>query len=80
MADSTPVVAITGQVPTGAMGTDAFQEAPIVNIMGSCAKHVFLVTRPEQLGHIMEYLLGPCCSIHRWIFRIGTSICPHAGQ
>ena len=49
MADSTPVVAITGQVPTGAMGTDAFQEAPIVNIMGSCAKHVFLVTKPEEL-------------------------------
>ncbi|WP_217351408.1 biosynthetic-type acetolactate synthase large subunit [Aquisalimonas sp. 2447] len=49
MADSTPVVLITGQVPTGAMGTDAFQEAPIVNIMGSCAKHVFLVTRPDEL-------------------------------
>ncbi len=49
MADSTPVVCITGQVPTGAMGTDAFQEAPIVNIMGNCAKHVFLVTRPEEL-------------------------------
>lgn len=49
MADSVPVVAITGQVPTHAMGTDAFQEAPIVNIMGSCAKHVFLVTEPEQL-------------------------------
>jgi len=49
MADSVPVVLITGQVATGAMGTDAFQEAPIVNIMGSCAKHVFLVTKPEQL-------------------------------
>lgn len=49
MADSIPVVLITGQVATGAMGTDAFQEAPIVNIMGSCAKHVFLVTRPEEL-------------------------------
>lgn len=49
MADSVPVVLITGQVPTGAMGTDAFQEAPIVNIMGSCAKHVFLVTKPEEL-------------------------------
>jgi acetolactate synthase-1/2/3 large subunit len=31
------------------MGTDAFQEAPIVNIMGNCAKHVFLVTDPERL-------------------------------
>ena len=49
MADSVPVVAITGQVARAAMGTDAFQEAPIVNIMGNCAKHVFLVTRPEQL-------------------------------
>ena len=49
MADSTPIVVITGQVPTAAMGTDAFQEAPIVNIMGNCAKHIFLVTRPERL-------------------------------
>ena len=49
MADSVPVVLITGQVARSAMGTDAFQEAPIVNIMGNCAKHVFLVTRPEQL-------------------------------
>ncbi|KAB7622559.1 biosynthetic-type acetolactate synthase large subunit [Alkalilimnicola sp. S0819] len=49
MADSIPVVALTGQVGTSAMGTDAFQEAPIVNIMGSCAKHVFLVTDPSKL-------------------------------
>ncbi len=49
MADSVPVVLITGQVSTSAMGTDAFQEAPIVNIMGPCAKHVFLVTKPEEL-------------------------------
>ena len=44
MADSIPVVVICGQVPTGSIGTDAFQEAPISTIMGSCAKHVFLVT------------------------------------
>ncbi len=43
-ADSVPVVLITGQVPRLAMGTDAFQEAPVFNIMASCAKHVFLVT------------------------------------
>lgn len=54
MADSVPVVLITGQVPTAAMGTDAFQEAPIVNIMGSCAKHVFLVTKPEELEATMR--------------------------
>ena len=49
MADSTPMVVICGQVPTSAMGTDAFQEAPISNIMGACAKHVFLVTDPTKL-------------------------------
>ncbi|TAM93160.1 MAG: biosynthetic-type acetolactate synthase large subunit, partial [Rhodanobacteraceae bacterium] len=49
MADSIPLVVICGQVPTSALGSDAFQEAPVSNIMGACAKHVFLVTDPGQL-------------------------------
>ena len=49
MADSIPMVVICGQVPTAAIGTDAFQEAPVAAIMGAVAKHVFLVTDPEQL-------------------------------
>jgi acetolactate synthase I/II/III large subunit len=49
MADSIPIVLICGQVPTAAMGTDAFQEAPVSNIFGACAKHVFLVTDPARL-------------------------------
>ncbi|HOE95648.1 MAG TPA: biosynthetic-type acetolactate synthase large subunit [Candidatus Sumerlaeota bacterium] len=49
MADSVPVVMISGQVPRAAMGTDAFQEAPVFNIMSACAKHVFLVSDPEEL-------------------------------
>ncbi|MFK8051715.1 MAG: biosynthetic-type acetolactate synthase large subunit [Woeseiaceae bacterium] len=48
-ADSIPLVVICGQVPTAAIGTDAFQEAPITAVMGSVAKHVFLVTDPERL-------------------------------
>src|SRR5580698_4125446 len=44
LADSIPLVVICGQVATQAIGSDAFQEAPISNIMGACAKHVFLVT------------------------------------
>jgi acetolactate synthase-1/2/3 large subunit len=36
MADSIPIVLICGQVPTNAMGTDAFQEAPVSNIFGDC--------------------------------------------
>jgi len=50
MADSVPIVVITGQVPTSAIGTDAFQEAPVSAIMGAgVAKHVFLVTDPARL-------------------------------
>ena len=49
MADSTPIVVISGQVPTPAIGSDGFQEAPIANIMGAVAKHIFLVTDPEKL-------------------------------
>ena len=49
MADSVPIVVICGQVPTGAIGTDAFQEAPVSAIMGAVSKHVFLVTDPKKL-------------------------------
>src|SRR6186713_744484 len=49
MADPIPVVVICGQVATGAIGTDAFQEAPVPSIMGSVAKHIFLVTDTEKL-------------------------------
>src|SRR5438552_11590952 len=38
MADSIPIVLICGQVPRAAIGTDAFQEAPVFNIMSACAK------------------------------------------
>jgi acetolactate synthase-1/2/3 large subunit len=49
MADSVPIVVICGQVPTAAIGTDAFQEAPVPSIMGAVAKHIFLVTDPKKL-------------------------------
>jgi acetolactate synthase-1/2/3 large subunit len=48
-ADSVPIVVICGQVGTAAIGTDAFQEAPVANIMGAVAKHCFLVTDPAKL-------------------------------
>ncbi|MGH6612452.1 MAG: thiamine pyrophosphate-binding protein, partial [Burkholderiaceae bacterium] len=49
MADSVPIVVICGQVHTAAIGSDAFQEAPVASIMGSVAKHVFLVTDAAKL-------------------------------
>ncbi len=47
--DSVPVVAITGQVPTAAIGTDAFQEADIRGITMPFAKHNYLVTDPDDI-------------------------------
>ncbi|MBI4558448.1 MAG: biosynthetic-type acetolactate synthase large subunit [Candidatus Hydrogenedentes bacterium] len=49
MADSIPTVLISGQVPRQAIGSDAFQEAPVFNLMSACSKHMFLVSRPEEL-------------------------------
>jgi acetolactate synthase-1/2/3 large subunit len=49
MADSIPIVVICGQVARAAIGTDAFQEAPVPSLMGAVAKHIFLVTDPTKL-------------------------------
>ena len=54
MADSVPLVVICGQVPRNAIGTDAFQEAPVSAIMGAVAKHIFLVTDPNRLEATMR--------------------------
>lgn len=47
--DSVPLVAITGQVFSHLMGTDAFQEADIVGITMPVTKHSFLVKHPEDI-------------------------------
>jgi acetolactate synthase-1/2/3 large subunit len=52
--DSIPVVLICGQVPRAMIGTDAFQEAPVFNIMSACAKQVFLVTDPAKLEQTLR--------------------------
>jgi len=54
MADSVPMVLICGQVARPAIGTDAFQEAPVFNIMSACAKHVFLVKNEAEIEETMR--------------------------
>jgi acetolactate synthase-1/2/3 large subunit len=51
--DSVGIVAITGQVPSGAIGTDAFQEADIQGITLPITKHNYLVKTPEELPRIL---------------------------
>ncbi|HEY9349815.1 MAG TPA: acetolactate synthase large subunit [Acidothermales bacterium] len=51
--DSVPIVAITGQVPSAAIGTDAFQEADIRGITMPITKHNYLVTDPDEIPRVV---------------------------
>ncbi|MBD2783146.1 acetolactate synthase 2 catalytic subunit [Xenorhabdus sp. DI] len=53
LMDSVPVIAITGQVSSAFIGTDAFQEIDILGMSLSCTKHSFLVDSLEKLPQVM---------------------------
>ncbi len=52
--DSVPVVAITGQVPYGLIGTDAFQETDTTGITMSITKHNYLVSDPNDIPQVVH--------------------------
>jgi acetolactate synthase-1/2/3 large subunit len=52
--DSVPLVAITGQVGTSVIGTDAFQETPIVEVCRGITKHHYLVTDANDIARVMR--------------------------
>src|ERR1051326_3812720 len=52
--DSVPVVALTGQVGTQVIGSDAFQETPIIEVCRAITKHHYLVTRTEDLPRVVK--------------------------
>ncbi|WP_459782664.1 thiamine pyrophosphate-binding protein, partial [Photobacterium sp. R1] len=54
MLDSIPLVAITGQVASPMIGTDAFQEVDVLGMSLSCTKHSFLVTDPADLPAVLS--------------------------
>jgi acetolactate synthase-1/2/3 large subunit len=54
LADSIPIVAITGQVATAAMGSDAFQEIDIFGLSLACTKHSFQVTDIKDLPKVLH--------------------------
>ncbi len=53
MMDSTPMVAITGQVGTAVMGTDAFQEVDILGMTLPVVKHSYVVRDPADIPRVM---------------------------
>ena len=52
--DSLPIVAITGQVPTHVIGTDAFQETPMVEVCRAITKHHYLVQNARDIARIVK--------------------------
>ncbi len=54
MLDSVPVVAITGQVPSGLIGTDAFQEMDVLGVFMPVVKHSFLVRSAHDLPRVVR--------------------------
>ena len=52
MMDSIPVVAITGQVSSPLIGTDAFQEADVLGLSLACTKHSFIVQSVDELADV----------------------------
>ena len=53
MLDSVPIVAITGQVSSAVMGTDAFQEIDVLGLSLACTKHSFLVESLDELPVVL---------------------------
>ncbi len=54
MMDSVPIVAITGQVGTKVIGSDAFQETDVTGVTLPVTKHNYLVTHVEDLAYIVK--------------------------
>ena len=52
--DSVPIIAITGQVSTPVIGTDAFQETPIVEVCRAITKHHYLIQRTEDITRVLK--------------------------
>jgi acetolactate synthase-1/2/3 large subunit len=52
--DSVPLVAITGQVPTHVIGTDAFQETPMVEVSRAITKHHYLVQDAQEIARVVK--------------------------
>ncbi|CCQ10192.1 Acetolactate synthase large subunit [Pseudoalteromonas luteoviolacea B = ATCC 29581] len=62
MMDSVPLLAITGQVPTAAIGSDAFQEIDVLGMSLSCTKHSYMVEHVDELAEVLQEAMHVACS------------------
>eukprot|EP00003_Mantamonas_plastica_P024179 TRINITY_DN446_c0_g7_i1.p1 TRINITY_DN446_c0_g7~~TRINITY_DN446_c0_g7_i1.p1 ORF type:complete len:566 (-),score=104.54 TRINITY_DN446_c0_g7_i1:375-2072(-) len=56
--DSIPMLVITGQVPSGLIGTDAFQETDVLGMALGIVKHSYLIDNADELPSILEEAMG----------------------
>lgn len=54
LIDSVPIIALTGQVPTTLIGTDAFQEVDVLGLSLACTKHSYLIDDATQLPNTLQ--------------------------
>ncbi len=55
--DGVPFLALTGQVPTGAIGTDAFQECPATEITKPCTKWSYQIQKGDNISQVIDYAM-----------------------
>ena len=55
--DGVPILALTGQVPTNAIGTDAFQECPAIELTKACTKWNYQLTANDNIEDVMKYAI-----------------------
>ncbi|MCE2425371.1 MAG: acetolactate synthase 3 large subunit [Pseudomonadales bacterium] len=60
--DSTPIIVISGQVPSGVIGTDAFQETDMVGVSRPVVKHSYLVRTASEIPQIVKEAFYIACS------------------
>jgi acetolactate synthase-1/2/3 large subunit len=78
--DSVPIVAITGQVASGELGTDAFQEVDITGITMPITKHNYLVTRASELAQALREAFHIARSGHPGAVLVDVTVDAQMGQ
>ena len=57
LTDGVPILALTGQVPTAAIGTDAFQECPAVDLTKACTKWSYQLKKSDNIQQVINYAI-----------------------
>jgi acetolactate synthase-1/2/3 large subunit len=56
--DGVPILSLTGQVPTNAIGTDAFQECPAINLTKPCTKWSYQIKSNDDIEEVLDYSIN----------------------